>query len=151
MRSLEALELLVRSANADRGDDVNSALARFLVIRTCGCIEQVVEECSKAYLKSKSDTRSASFGSSWFGRGRNPSRDALVSLARRFDPKWGDELEDLLNANDELLGRELAFLVDRRNKIAHGLNEGTGVRKALDLVSTANEIANWFIVTMDPR
>lgn len=150
-RSLGALEALVQGSNAGRGDDVDAALARFLVVRTCGYIEQVVEECCRAYLRSKSDARSASFGASWFGRGRNPSKDSLVSLVRRFDGAWGNSLETLLNDNDELLGRELAFLVDRRNKIAHGLSEGIGVRKALDLVAPAKEIADWFIATFDPR
>jgi hypothetical protein len=149
--SLNALERLVKDSNPTRGDDIDSALARFLVIRTCGYLEQVVDICCKSYLKSKSDLRSSSYGASWLGRGRNPSTDALVSLVRRFDGAWADELHQLLSDDDERLGRELDFLVDRRNKIAHGLNEGIGIRKALDLVEPAVTTGEWFITKMDPR
>lgn len=149
--SLEALEKLVKESNSGRGDDVDAALARFLVVRTCGYIEQVVEVCCISYLKSKSDLRSSSYGASWLGRGRNPSKDALVNLVRRFDGAWADELAQMLVSDDEKLGREIDFLVDRRNKIAHGLSEGIGVRKALDLVEPALTVAEWFILKMDPR
>lgn len=57
--SLTALEKLVKDTNPSRGDDIDSALARFLVVRTCGYLEQVVEICCKSYLKSKSDFRSS--------------------------------------------------------------------------------------------
>lgn len=149
--SLTALEKLVKDANPSRGDDINSALARFLVVRTCGYLEQVVEICCKSYIKSKSDFRSSSYGASWLGRGRNPSKESLVSLTRRFDGAWADELFQLLSKDDERLGRELDFLVDRRNKIAHGLSEEIGVRKALDLVEPAMTIGDWFVKKMDPR
>ncbi len=149
--SLIALENLVKDSSPNRGDDIDAALARFLVVRTCGYLEQVVEICCKSYLKSKSDLRSSSYGASWLGRGRNPSSEALVSLLRRFDRAWADELDQLLSEDDERLGRELDFLVDRRNKIAHGLNEGIGIRKALDLVEPTLIIGAWFIARMDPR
>lgn len=150
-RSLTSLEKVVASNDASRSDEVSAALARFLVVRTCGYLEQVVEECCKAYLKSKSCPRSSSFGSSWFGVGRNPSSVKLIDLTKRFDATWADQLETMLKADDEKLQRELAFLVDRRNVISHGLNEGIGTRKALSLVAPAKEIANWFIKTFDPR
>jgi hypothetical protein len=41
-------------------------------------------------------------------------------------------------------------LVDRRNQIAHGLSEGVGIRKALDLKITACEVADWFILRFNP-
>ena len=150
-RSLNDLGTLVRASNRERGEDVDAALARFLVVRTCGYIEQVVDECCKAYIRSRSDPRCAAFGASWFGRGRNPNNEALVSLVRRFDSGWATDLENLMNENDEFIARELAFLVDRRNKIAHGLNEGVGIVRALNLMSTAELVTTWFVTTMDPR
>jgi len=55
-----------------------------------------------------------------------------------------------LEADDQRLRRELAFLVDRRNKIAHGLNEGIGTVKALALKDVASEAADWFIARFNP-
>lgn len=147
--SLGSLEALVQSQ--DPSESVSAELSRFLVVRTCGFIEQSVEESCRSYLKSKSDPRSAAFGESWFGRGANPRPDSLVALVQRFDSEWAKELETLLNGHDELLRRELEFLVDKRNRISHGLNQGVGQRKALDLVPRAREVVKWFVDRFDPR
>lgn len=149
--SLRDLESLVERAARDQPDEVTQALARFLVIRTCGYLEQVVELCCTSFLMSKSPPRVSSFGVSWLGRGTNPSPDRLVELVRRFDGLWSTELRELLELDDQRLTRELSFLVDRRNKIAHGLSEGIGARKALDLAAIAREVADWFIMRLDPR
>lgn len=149
-RALDDLEHLVDAPPHDQPDEISRAMARFLVVRTCGFIEQVIEESCRAYMISKATPAVARFGSSWLGRGMNPSPERMIALVNRFDTVWGTELEDLLKADDEFLARELAFLVDRRNKIAHGLNEGIGARKALDLKSAAVSVTDWFILRFNP-
>ena len=149
-RSLDEVKSLVIGRSPAADDPVTSYLARFLVVRTCGYIEQTVELSCDAYIKRKSDSRTSSFASSWFGRGANPKPDALVKLVTRFDSEWGRELDTFLRAEDELLWRELSFLVDRRNKIAHGLSENIGVRKSLDLVESAKPVSGWFIDKFSP-
>lgn len=150
-RRLDGLAQVVSHAEPERPDEVTQALSRFLVIRSCGYVEQVTEECIRSYLSSKSDPRSAAYGSSWLGRGANPTPGSLVALVGRFDGSWADELQALLDSDDEKLKRELSFLVDRRNKIAHGLPEGLGTSKALDLKQTAADVGDWFIKQFDPR
>jgi hypothetical protein len=150
-RALKELKQLTEHPSGDQPDEVSRALARFLVVRTCGFLEQVIEECCRALILSKASPQVAAFGASWFGRGFNPTPDRIVSLVKRFDSMWATELEEKLEADDELLSRELSFLVDRRNKIAHGLSEGLGARKALDLVAAAEELADWFIARFDPQ
>ena len=83
--------------------------------------------------------------------GQNPTPDNLVKLVRRFDGTWADALEALLRSNGDLLWSELFFLVDRRNKVAHGLSEGITGRKALELAGYAKQVADWFIIQLDPR
>ncbi|WP_416138806.1 HEPN domain-containing protein [Halomonas sp. HK25] len=148
-RSITSLEALVH--NQDPSEPVSAELSRFLVVRTCGYLEQSIEECCRSYLKSKSDPRSAAFGESWLGRGANPRPDSLIKLVKRFDSAWADDLEALLSAEDELLKREIEYLVDKRNRISHGLNQGVGQRKALNLVPFARRVTNWFIFMFDPR
>ena len=148
-RSLFELKSIVELQ--DPSDPASAELARFLVVRTCGYLEQCVEICWISYLKSRADPRSASFGASWLGRGSNPSPGALVTVVRRFDPQWAEYLDQLMNEDDEYLKRETAFLVDRRNKISHGRSENVGKRKSLDLVANAITVADWFIERFDPR
>lgn len=131
-------------------EDIVRELARFLVIRSCGFLEQVSTECCKYYIRQKSDPRSSSFASSWLERTRNPSPENLIDLVRRFDPAWSDELRQVLDEDDERLRREASFLVDRRNRIAHGENERVSARKAIDLCEVSQEITDWFLQRFDP-
>lgn len=70
---------------------------------------------------------------------------------RRFDQLLCDDFTAFLDADDQRLRRELEFLVDRRNRIAHGLNEAIGSRKALDLKAVACEIADWLVLRLNPN
>lgn len=145
----ELIEEVKRRGNAD-ADRESDWLARFLVVRSCGYLEQVVAEVARGLVEARSGGVARSFALSWFPPTRNPSPDQILQWVGRFDAKWQAELRELLDDNDEELRRELALLLDRRNQIAHGLNEGVTVRKALDLKKTAVTMADWFILRFDP-
>ena len=125
-------------------------LARLLVVRSCGYLEQVVREIALGYIAQRSGGYVEAFAVSWVPEGKNPWPDYLVRWVGRFDKNLADDLDDLLEDDDERLRREVSFLVDRRNRIAHGLNEGIGGRKALDLKNVACEMAEWFTIQFDP-
>jgi hypothetical protein len=150
-RGLKTAEAMVRTPERGQTLEVTAALARFLVVRACGYLEQVSEECCKAYLVGKSMPRVAGFGSRWLGRGANPTSPRLVELVHRFDANWAIELETFLQADDELLWQQVNHLVGLRNQVAHGENEGTGTVKALELVGHAEMVADWFVNRFDPR
>jgi hypothetical protein len=132
-------------------DEVSQALARFLVVRTCGYIEAVSEECVGCYAESKSSPQIARYSRSWLGRGRNPSPGNLIDLASKFDQQWASEMQALLKADDDRLKRDLDLMIDRRNKIAHGLGENVTARKALDFAETGRTLSDWIIQRFDPR
>lgn len=150
-KSLDEVKKVVKSPDSSQSDEVSRALARFLVIRACGYLEVVAEECCACYAESKSAPRVAGYSRSWLKRGRNPSPGALVDLVGRFGHDWAEQLSDLLNEDDELLKRDLSFLVEKRNKIAHGEGEGVTARKALALTDSALLVADWFVDRLDPR
>jgi hypothetical protein len=83
-------------------------------------------------------------------RGKNPSADNLLHLLGRFDQSLRDEFEAFISEDDELIRRELGFMVDRRNKIAHGLNEGLNSERAVALSEVAEKIADWFVLKLNP-
>ena len=91
-----------------------------------------------------------SYARTWLERTRNPTFENLTDLVGRFDATWCAEFEQLLSDDDERLKREWAFLVDRRNRIAHGLNEGITRDKALMLKDVVVEVADWFILRFNP-
>lgn len=150
-KSLNDVRVVVERPNSNQSDEVSRSLARFLVVRACGYLEIVAEECCACYAESKSAPRVADYARSWLKRGRNPSPGALLDLVGRFGHDWADELTEVLNLDDELLKRDLLSLVDKRNKIAHGEGEGVTARKALALTESALTVADWFIDRLDPR
>lgn len=134
------------------GDAQEAAwLARLLVVRSCGYLEQVVDEVGRELMQERSGGVVRSFSQSWLPSHKNPGPERLSEWVGRFDSGWSFELATYLDEDDERLRRELSFLVDRRNRIAHGLNEGIGVRKALGLRDVAIEVADWFILRFNPN
>jgi RiboL-PSP-HEPN len=149
-RSLDETVNLVRNPPSNQLDEVTRALTKFLVVRTCGFLEQVVESSCKAFLTSKSSPQAASFGSSFLGRGANPTPERLSALLNKFSSEWAEQFKTFVMSDDEIRSRELSFLVDRRNKIAHGQSESVGATKALALVPVARDVADWFCKVLDP-
>jgi hypothetical protein len=91
-----------------------------------------------------------SFAHSWLERTHSPSPESLLTLLGRFDSNLQSEFADFLDDEDQRYRRELAFMVDRRNKIAHGLNEGIGASRSVVLADVAYEVADWFILRLNP-
>lgn len=148
---LEQLADSVACRPKSRTDDEHIWLTRFLLVRTCGYLEQVTYETARGYVQEKSGGLVRAFAMSWLDRSRNPTPDNLCELVGRFDQQLRDELDSLLEAEDQRLRRELALLVDRRNKIAHGLNEGITASKAISLKADAERVSDWFISRLRPR
>lgn len=132
-----------------RSDD-SAWLARLLVVRSAGHVERSVNVVLRTHVAVRSSGFTKSFAQSYLERGINPSPDALLALTGRFDATLEADLREFLQEDDQRLHREMAFLVDRRNKIAHGLNESVGVVKAIQLTAVASDVADWFVRSFDP-
>jgi HEPN superfamily RiboL-PSP-like protein len=149
---LEDLAKLVAVPAKDPGsEEAVGWLARLLVVRSSGYVEQVVAEVARSFVAQKSGGLVRSFARSWLERTRNPSPANLEQFIGRFDSNLCDEFKFFLDSDDERLRRELEFLVDRRNRIAHGLSEGIGSTRALALRAVAIEIGDWFILRFNPH
>lgn len=149
-RLREALHDLGGVVSASRDPEILPWLTRMLVVRSSGFIEQTCREVFWGYIDNKAGGLVKAFGHSWLDKGRNPSPESLLSMIGRFDLNLKDEFEEMLEQDDQRLRRELAFLVDRRNHIAHGLNEGINRDKALTLKDTAIEVSDWFVLRFNP-
>lgn len=149
--NLDSLVRVVETASRDKTDsDLLGWLGRLLVVRTSGYVELTVYAVLRGHVTEKSGGTVRSFAHSWLERSRNPTPEALEAVLGRFDLKYASEFAELLDADDQLLRRDLSFLVDRRNKIAHGENEGVRAKRALELVPSAESVADWFILRFNP-
>lgn len=148
---LVELQTEVDALEADVGIGVEQAMARFLVVRACGHVEFSFEEAFSSYAEAKSIPSVGGFVRSQFFRGSNPSPRRLSDVLRRLDPSRADRLDQLLDADDQRVRREVGLLVARRNKIAHGQSETVRRRQALDLADVALELSDWLVSELDPR
>lgn len=151
MRNLDDLTTTVTDAvEAKMDPEVLSWLSRLLVVRTSGCLEQSVHEITRGLVAGKSGGIIRTFAHSWLERSRNPSPEALLATLGRFDTSFEDEFADFIDRDDQRLRRDIAFLVSRRNAIAHGFNEGVRLEHALSLVPATKEIVDWFVLRLNP-
>ncbi|MER5350498.1 HEPN domain-containing protein [Kitasatospora sp. NPDC002551] len=134
----------------DRTDDENMWIVRFFVVRVCGYLEQVVNETLKAYIEGKSGGPVQLFAKSWIEKSRNPSPDNMLEMIGRLGGGFELGLQGLLDSDDQRIRRELLLLLDRRHKIAHGLNEGLTGSKAIALYECVVEIVDWFLDNLNP-
>jgi hypothetical protein len=150
-RNLAELASLVRAAGEQKQDiETLTWLARLLVVRSSGYVEQSVHIIIRGFVAEKSGGYVRTFAHSWLERSQNPSPDTLRALLGRFDASLESDFEAFLKRDDEKYGRELSFMVDRRNRIAHGLNEGIGHARALALVDVAQDVTDWFVLRLNP-
>lgn len=146
----ELARLVQEVLTEDPGTPTLNWLSRLLIVRCSGYLEQSVHEITRAHIATRSGGVVRAFAESWLDRSRNPSPEALEKLLGRFDHGWSAEFTDLLEDEDQKLRREISYLVDRRNKIAHGLNEGVTPRRALATVDSAERVVDWFILRLNP-
>ena len=144
-QSLRRLKDLLDQAIRNGDTAVAAELARFLVVRSCGFLEQITVTCCRCYILRHSNGPAGLFGVSWIRRTRGSLPESLVDLVGRLNDSWREDLESYLKENDEYRWIEIKFLADRRNRIAHGLNESVRPRKASELYDVSIEVADWFI------
>lgn len=149
-RLRDALEDLAETVVKINDPEVAPWLSRMLVVRSSGYVEQASREIFRAFIEARSGGLVRSFGQSWLEKSRNPSPESLLEMIGRFDSSIRDELDRMLEGDDQRLRRELSFLVDRRNQIAHGLNEGINRDKSVALKDVAIEVVDWLILRFNP-
>lgn len=148
--SLLELRALVALGSAEDAS-VLAQLARFLTIRSTGHVEFTFDKCVQHYAEAKSHPNIVRYVTSSLFRGKSVRPNILIERMDDVDATWAVELTDFLKLDDEQLYRELAFMVDKRNRIAHGQNHGLGTKKAIDLCDVAVAVADWIVKRMDPR
>lgn len=128
-------------------------LTRFLVVRASGFVEQATYSVVRGYIEAKSGGMVRSFAHSWIERTRNPSPANLEALLGRLDMNLSERFSGFMDESSGATRRRdyLDLLVNKRNQIAHGFNEGAGLQSALNLSVIANEVADWFIRELNPE
>lgn len=141
----------VSSSDLDENPLVESALTRFLVVRACGHVEITFDESFCALAVSKSSPDIAGFVRSQFFHGANPTAKRISETLGKLDRSRASRFDAMADEDDGRMKRQLALLVDRRNRIAHGQSENVTRRVSLDLADLALRLGDWLTAELDPR
>lgn len=147
-RSLVALREATTAEGID--DTYRSYLAKLLAVRAAGHIEFTLDTCLHQYAQAKAHQRISDYVRAHLFLGRGVTPRKIVEKVRWFDAGIAENLDELLKGDDEYLKRELKFLVDKRNKIAHGQSDGVGAAKAAALAEVSINLGDWLIAQIDP-
>lgn len=131
--------------------EVSGHLARFLVVRSTGYVEHTFETCVCHFAEAHSHPAIARHVTAGLFKGRNPRPDVLLDRTRLLSEDWAESLRRYFDEDDSAVRRELSFMVDRRNQIAHGQSESVNRRKALTLADVALDVGKFLTELIDPR
>ena len=144
--------MALREATTAEGidDTYRAYLAKPLAVRAAGHIEFTLDTCLHEYAQAKAHQRVSDYVRAHLFLGRGVTPRKIVEKIRWFDAGIADDLEEFLKEDDEYFKRELKFLVDKRNKIAHGQSDGVGAAKADALADVSLQLGDWLVAQIDP-
>lgn len=146
----EFQHLVQRAEERFRADPSDDVFARFLLIRSSGYLEYGFETTLCDWAAQQASPRVAGFVKSSFGKGRNPSPEKLGEVLGRFDVQLRSRFESRISEDDGHVKREINWMIDRRNKIVHGLSENVGSRKSMDIAKMCHDLVDWLIEDLRP-
>lgn len=105
-------------------------LTKYSLIKACGtielCFKTLVSEC----VTSKDNARVSKYlDETFLSRGINPKIGAMANYLRKFDDAWAKEFEAKVQAKDSRIITSVKYLVDERNKHAHGKDTRIGLQE----------------------
>jgi hypothetical protein len=115
--SITKVNSIFARAETQSDFEVQSDYAKYLVIRVCGLVEQVVLEIIQLHTSSRSNPRIANHVVWRMGMFQNPNIEKLLQLAGSFDKTWRAQLEKVISEEERIA---LSSITAQRNRIAHG-------------------------------
>ncbi|MGW2387255.1 HEPN domain-containing protein [Streptomyces sp. NPDC001658] len=97
---------------------VQQDLHLYMCVRLSGYLEQLLHQAISAYVSDSASGAARDFALSWFKNAPNLNPGALEKLIDRFGEKWGAELKEFLDIENNRTS--LGTLIKIRNDTAHG-------------------------------
>lgn len=127
--------------NSESEDDIENYITRFLIIRSCGYIEEVYRRSICLYVEKRAgkEIRNLIFNAK-FRKGANPTQERIVETLRDLDPGLKNSFLSILGDNENLKS-----LITMRNTVAHGGSDRCTRRQAIEKGNLAITIGDWFL------
>lgn len=116
-QSISKVNSIFGRASSQADLEVQSDYAKYLVIRICGLVEQVVLEVIQSHASSRSSPGITGHVVWRMGMFQNPNIEKLLQLAGSFDKNWRSRLDAEFTEPERVA---LGSITAQRNRIAHG-------------------------------
>ena len=121
-----------KEVNAVRVESL-SFLTKYALIKACGTIELCFKTIISERVTEKESVLVKKYLEETFlSRGINPKIKAISSHLSKFDEAWPKQFEDKIAAKDNKISSSMRYLVDERNKHAHGQDTRIGLHEVIE-------------------
>ncbi len=120
-----------KETNAVRVDSL-PFLTKYALIKSCGIIELCFKTIICDQVSQKENVRIKKYlDDTFLSRGVNPKVKAIAGYLAKFDEAWPKEFENRVQVKDDKISPSMRYLVDERNKHAHGKDTRIGFHEIL--------------------
>jgi len=114
--------------------EMQSHFAKYLCIRVSGFLEISIQSIYSEYAKNKAAPFVANYIEKQLSGFQNPNMEKILNVARAFNPKWADEIEELTEGE---VKDSVDSIVATRHGIVHGRNVGITYTKIKEYYQNA--------------
>lgn len=131
-------------------DSIQTALARYLVVRAAGYLESVRDDVAEGFADAQASPQVTKRIRRHLRTAVGVQPNQLLDFVNTFDSAWRDELKALLSEDDGRLSSEIGAMVSARKNIAHGDGDSVTVSRAIAWCDASDRVAMWFVKRFDP-
>jgi hypothetical protein len=138
-RQLTRLNWLIDNTRHASNDqlELQAHWGRYLCVLVAGFLENAIGEIFSDYARHAANEWVANYVASVVLKIQNPNAERFITVARAFNPKWGEDLKTFLDDN----GRKDAIdaIMANRHLIAHGGDSGITVVRVKEYLQKSVE------------
>jgi hypothetical protein len=140
-------QTFARMPSSSDDPEIQADFARYLIVLTCGFLENSIEAIILDFTKRRSGGEVASYVEQQLKLWTNPNCEKIKTLLGTFKSSWRDQLEVYLvdEKKDSVNG-----LVALRHRIAHGDHVGTTLSQAKGYYNNIKDVVEFIVGIVDP-
>ena len=122
LRLLQIRQLIDRTGVATQDVELQGHWGRYLCVVVAGFLETGLQTLYTEFAENSASEHVAHYVRGRLERVTNPNARRFVEVARSFNRRWGEQLEEYLDLETDRGSRKNALdsIMNNRNQIAHG-------------------------------
>ena len=133
-------QLINRTQIATENIELQGHWGRYLCVVAAGFLENGLQTIYSRFAQNSASEHVARYFSGSLRRVSNPKAQHFIEVAGSFNPHWGQELANYLNADASSRKDALDSIMNNRNQISHGGTVGITVDRVRDYLGRCVQV-----------